>query len=157
MYGFGALVAPSKTDKQELAPKDSSPDLIAEPFIDGLARVQKEKDLIKYLGKITAKRLRDGKLVANYLKSKFPDAFSMEMKVPEKDFARILRLAKRKYVARVAAGVVGTPIGIFSFVSVLVKDPGAMIGVPLFFGGLTIAVLSIVLTFTSLLTLTQGE
>lgn len=157
MYGFGALAASPKTDSQELALKDDSPDLIAEPFIDGLARVQKEKDLIKRFEKIAARKLRDGKLVTNYLKSRFPDAFSMEMEVPEKDFVRILRLAKRKYISRIAAGVIGVPSGIFGTGWVIMNNPAPTIGIPLFFGGIIIAFLSIILTVVSLIRLADGE
>lgn len=112
MSGLGERPNPPKADGQKIARINDTDSLISEPFVDGLAKIQREKYLQYKMAKQENKKLRDKKIVATYLKSKFPDAFSKEMTVPERDFPRLLRLAKRKYVKRIVAGAIGIPVGI---------------------------------------------
>lgn len=133
MFGLGAMVASKKVDSQEIAKTDDSPNLIAEPFIDSLARIQQEKKLEKQAQKIYTKLLRDKRLAATYLKSKFPDAFDkFTMAVPEKELSRLLTLARRKYIARIVVGTVLLPTGItgLSLLTKFAPDPFP-IGIPI--------------------------
>lgn len=142
----------------QIMPINGPDRLISEPFVDSLARIQHEKKLAKQTAKDEAKRIRDQKLVATYLKSKFPDAFDKNtMTVPEKEFPILLRLAKRKYIRRITAGAMGVPAGIASFIAGLIVPTAFPLGAPLFLLGLVTIILSVIFTCWSVSTLQSGD
>ena len=141
---------------EEIARIDDQNNLISEPFVDSLARIQQEKNLAKITARQIKKSLRDKKLVGTYLRSKFPDAFSKEMTVPDRKFPNLLRIAKNKYIRRIIAGATGIPVGITMIIIGAIAKTEA-VGIPVFFGGSLTAILCTALGIISLAILIDGE
>lgn len=137
--------------------KDDPNSLISEPFVDSLARIQQEKYLQNRTAKQENRKLRDKKLVATYLKSKFPDAFTKEMTVPDREFPRLLKLARNRYIKRIVAGATGVPVGISMIILGATFKAVMPFGAPLFFGGMATMIFCLIFGIIALIRFVDGE
>ena len=108
---------------EERTLKNDPNNLISEPFVDSLAKIQHEKELQKITARQERKKIRDKKLVATYLSSKFPDAFSKDMTIPEKEFPRLLKLARNHYWRRFLGSTATSAASIVGLVAIFLSVP----------------------------------